>query len=196
MLGPGHAIPHALRTVTEVTDEDQDSHIFAGFPAEPEPSRRIPAIVAFPVVLSCALLGYAINLVTLPHSPQTAVQPAPELHEPAPVSPPVEMTAARVTPAPDTVAPIVQTEPAAVQSPAPAQAAALETGSVQGPTAHAKEASATIAPSPPQPPEAARPEPQARKATARRRLLRRVYRRRPLPPRQTPAEKFWANLLF
>lgn len=133
------------------------------FTSTPQPgSRRVPTSIGLPVVIACALVGYAISLA-MPLHPRAAVRP--------------QTTAAGLT----TVATPPQSTAAAAKSDAPAAKVAtpvqpapvIETGSVaprerSGPTAE-KAAAVAAAPS------ASPAEVQARHPVPRR--PRYVYRR-------------------
>jgi hypothetical protein len=146
---------------------------------------RVPVHIAVPVVLACALLGYAVSLLVPLHPAPAGARPAPAAKtgtlEILPANqaenPRIAVHKAAVT---DLPRPPSKIEPRGAESPKPPIAPAVETGSV--------DAAATKAP------EASRPETQARRAVPRR--PRRVYYWRPRPkPPAGPVEKFFSALV-
>jgi hypothetical protein len=168
----------------------------------PVAPRRVSVYVVVPVVLACALLGYAISLM-MPLQPAPAnparVQPAPvaktgilEILPANPMeSPRIAVHKAAVT---DLHREPAKTEPVETESLKSPPTTAVETGSVDPLTQPPREAAAEqkVVPSAAKTNDVSRPETQTRRATPRR--PRRVYwRPRPKPP-AGPVEAFFSAL--
>jgi hypothetical protein len=169
---------------------------------QPAAPRRVSVYVAVPVVLACALLGYAISLMMplrpAPTNPAGA-RPAPvaktgtfEVLPANPAeSPRIVVQTASATDLPRHPA---QTEPVETESPKPPPTPAVETGSVAPPPQPPREAAAEqkVVPSAAKTHDVSRPETQTRRAVPKK--PRRVYwRPRPKPP-QGPVEAFFSAL--
>jgi hypothetical protein len=162
----------------------------------PVAPRRVPAYLAVSIVLACALLGYAISLM-VPLRPAPA---NPDRARPAPVArtgtfeilpakqaenPRLAVHKAAVTDLPRDASQIESVEAKSPKSPI---TPAVETGSVDA------AGEPKVVPGAAKPPEASRPETQARRAVPRR--PRRVYYWRPRPkPPAGPVEKFFSALV-
>jgi hypothetical protein len=158
---------------------------------------RVPAYVAVPIVLACALLGYAISLMM----PLRPVPGSPALLRPAhhpkagnlgtlPADPTenrsvVARSAVSAEPSQDAV----KLAPARAQIAAPPTAARVETASA-GPAPQHLEESAAEPSAATKAQEASHPEPQARRVP---RKVRRVYWR-PRPKPAGPVEAFFSAL--
>jgi hypothetical protein len=163
--------PFTERTMTEASDE-------VSFTSTPQPgSRRVPTRIGIPVVIACALVGYAISLV-MPLHPRPAVRP--------------QATAAGLTlveTRPQNTAAAAKIDPPAkMATPMPQPAPLIETGSVDaarerpGPTAE-KAAAVSAAPN------ASPAEAQVRRVVPRR--PRYIYRR-PVPKKFVgPFDALW-----
>ena len=111
--------------------DDQDSFTSPATAAR----RRVPAYVAAPVVLACALLGYAISLVmplqSAPAIPASKPAAAETGHlETSPASPPVESAATAAREAPAGSLPADPGRPKSVE--VPSKVAAAPSPAVQG----------------------------------------------------------------
>lgn len=161
------------------------------FTGAPEAARRrVPAVVAVPVILSCALVGYAISLV-MPLHPRSAGQATAAgltILETQPSS--ADATSATIPPtAAGLRAHPEQPELVRVQSARRQPAPALETGSVDAARERPGEVADRPAPGVPAAQGALRPETQARRLVPRR---PRVVYRRPVPKKYSgPFDALW-----
>lgn len=162
------------------------------FTSAPEAGpRRVPSVVAMPVVLACALVGYAISLVMplhpRPGSQQQATAAGLTIVDTQTTSP--GPTATGVPPAAGLSAYPEQPEPAKVASPGPQPPPAIQTGSVE----HARERPAEVVdkPAPVVPAAQSAPRAEARVRQPVPRKPRVVYRR-PVPKKSTgPFDALW-----
>ena len=178
-LGLGaHALPCAR--VTKVMDDPHRHR--SGTAAAPW---RVPAYVAAPIVLACALLGYGISLwVPLYPAPTSLQRPRPA---PAANTGAVETLPANPVESPRVV---VRSAASADLSPAPAK---IEPAVANPPPKPAEETGAepNVVPSAAAPAEESRPEPQVRRVP---RKVRRVYRRPTPKPPAGPVEALFSAL--
>jgi hypothetical protein len=162
---------------------------------------RVPAYVAIPIVLACALLGYAISLMMPLWPPPAGPAHLRPAHHPkagdlgtSPANPVESLSvvagsAASAEPSQDAL----KVAPAEAQIAAPPTAAPVETASAGPAPQHLEESAAEpkVEPSAAKAQEVSRPERQARRVP---RKARRVYwRPRPKPP-AGPVEAFFSAL--